>query len=97
MNREIAAAGIGRKFQKPTVFEEHTVFDNLELAMAGDKRYSVCCLSDSPVAKERIEEVMALIGLSDHSAERVRSHGQTVVEIGMLLMQNPKLCLSMSL
>lgn len=94
---EIAAAGIGRKFQKPTVFEEHTVFDNLELAMAGDKRVlSLLFARLTPLQKERIEEVMALIGLSDHSATRAGSlsHGQKQwLEIGMLLMQNPKLLL----
>ncbi len=94
---EIAAAGIGRKFQKPTVFEEHTVFDNLELAMAGDKRVlSLLFARLTPAQQQRIDEVMELIGLADHRASRAGalSHGQKQwLEIGMLLMQNPKLLL----
>ena len=94
---EIAQVGIGRKFQKPTVFESHSVFENLELAMAGDKGVwptLVARLSGEQL--DRIDEVLGIIGLE---AERSRhagalSHGQKQwLEIGMLLMQNPKLLL----
>ena len=94
---EIAHAGIGRKFQKPTIFEHHNVFENLELAMKADKRvrrtlFSVLSSSE----KDRIAETMKQIRLHD-SAERIAgllSHGQKQwLEIGMLLMQEPKLLL----
>jgi urea transport system ATP-binding protein len=94
---DIAAAGIGRKFQKPTVFGSHTVFENLELAMAGDKsvwKILFAKLSAEQIA--RIEFVLETIGLKD---ERYRhagslSHGQKQwLEIGMLLMQDPQLLL----
>ncbi len=93
----IATAGIGRKFQKPTVFEEHTVFDNLDLAMAGNKNVMALLSARLNTAqKERIAEVMEMIGLADHRYQRAGSlsHGQKQwLEIGMLLMQNPKLLL----
>ena len=94
---DIAQAGIGRKFQKPTVFENHTVFENLELAMAGDKRVwptLVARLNGSQ--RERIDEILETVGLA---GERWRmagllSHGQKQwLEIGMLLMQEPRLLL----
>lgn len=94
---EIASAGIGRKFQKPTVFEEHTVWDNLDLAMAGDKKVmSLLFAQLNNEQKIRIEEVMEKIGLADNRYQRAGSlsHGQKQwLEIGMLLMQNPKLLL----
>jgi len=94
---QIAAAGIGRKFQQPTVFEGHTVFTNLELAMAGDKRVwpSLTAKLDSGQG-DRIAETLQLIGLLDQQSEPAGtlSHGQKQwLEIGMLLMQNPKLLL----
>src|SRR6202050_4417995 len=56
---EIAQAGIGRKFQKPTVFEHHTVFENLELAMVGDKSvWHALFTRLAPAQRERIEEVL---------------------------------------
>ncbi len=94
---EIAQAGIGRKFQKPTVFEQHTVFENLELAMAGDKsvwRSLVARISSAQVG--RIEAVLAEIGLLSHRFARAGalSHGQKQwLEIGMLLMQDPQVLL----
>ena len=94
---EIAQAGIGRKFQKPTVFENHSVFQNLELAMYGDKRvWSTLRASLSVEQKDRIGEVLEIIGLADEHAGRAGSlsHGQKQwLEIGMLLMQNPQLLL----
>ena len=94
---EIAQAGIGRKFQKPTVFEHHTVFENLELAMAGPKGvWRTLRARLSPTEHERIEEVLELIGLAGE-VRRIAgalSHGQKQwLEIGMLLMQNPLLLL----
>ena len=94
---EIAQAGIGRKFQKPTVFEHHSVFENLELSMAGPKDvWHVLRARLSAAERERIEEVLALIGLVDESGRLAGtlSHGQKQwLEIGMLLMQNPLLLL----
>jgi len=94
---EIAHAGIGRKFQKPTIFENHTVFENLELAMKTDKRVwrSLFAVLDS-AAGDRIAETLQLIRL-DGQANRLAgllSHGQKQwLEIGMLLMQELKLLL----
>ncbi len=94
---QIAAAGIGRKFQKPTVFENHSVISNLELSMAGNK--SVLATLNSRLnseAEDRIAENLTLIGLKEeaYALAGSLSHGQKQwLEIGMLLMQNPKLLL----
>jgi len=94
---EIAAAGIGRKFQKPTVFENHAVIDNLELAMAGDKRvWTTLNARLNGEQRDRIDEILNTIGLNQQHKEQAGSlsHGQKQwLEIGMLLMQNPKLLL----
>lgn len=94
---EIAQAGIGRKFQKPTVFENHSVFENLELAMAGNKRVlSTLFAKLSGEEQDRINEILELISLKEQAQNRAGSlsHGQKQwLEIGMLLMQNPKLLL----
>jgi urea transport system ATP-binding protein len=94
---EIAQAGIGRKFQKPTVFPHHTVFENLELAMAGDKAVWPALFARlSPVQREQIDDVLSVIGLSARRSEPAGalSHGQKQwLEIGMLLMQDPRLLL----
>ena len=94
---QIAHAGIGRKFQKPTIFEPLTVFENLELAMKADKRARTTLLAKlSSEERGRIEATMRLVRL-DREPERVAgllSHGQKQwLEIGMLLMQEPKLLL----
>ncbi|MDO5626091.1 MAG: ATP-binding cassette domain-containing protein, partial [Pseudomonadota bacterium] len=94
---EIAQLGIGRKFQKPTVFEELTVFENLELALKTDKRVrpSMCFRLDS-ADQDRLAEVLHTIHLPTHASRRAGdlSHGQKQwLEIGMLLMQDPKLLL----
>jgi urea transport system ATP-binding protein len=94
---EIAHAGIGRKFQKPTIFEHHTVFENLELAMKTDKRVRRTLLAElDDATRDRIAETLRLIRL-DAEADRpagLLSHGQKQwLEIGMLLMQEPKLLL----
>ncbi len=94
---QIAHAGIGRKFQKPTVFENHTVFENLELAMKTEKgvRASIFAKLDS-VQRDRIAETLTLIRLADEPSRLagLLSHGQKQwLEIGMLLMQDPELLL----
>jgi urea transport system ATP-binding protein len=94
---QIAQAGIGRKFQKPTIFEHHTVFENLELSMKADKRVRKTLFHRlSSEEKGKIDETLKLIRLDD-SALRVAgllSHGQKQwLEIGMLLMQEPRLLL----
>ena len=94
---EVVAAGIGRKFQKPTVFEHLSVQDNLELALKTDKRARKSLFFRLDGAqRERIEEVIELICLHDQAARRAGdlSHGQKQwLEIGMLLMLDPKLLL----
>jgi urea transport system ATP-binding protein len=92
---EIAHAGIGRKFQRPTVFERHTVFENLELAMKTDKRVRRSLLAQLTREQDaRIHDMLRLIQLEsqrEHLAGSL-SHGQKQwLEIGMLLMQEPKL------
>lgn len=93
----IAQIGIGRKFQKPTVFQNHTVFENLELAMKDDKRFFKTLFSRlSSTQKDKIEETMKLIGLKElyNQEAGILSHGQKQwLEIGMLIMQEPKLLL----
>ncbi|MBX2840055.1 MAG: urea ABC transporter ATP-binding protein UrtD [Gammaproteobacteria bacterium] len=94
---EIARIGIGRKFQKPTVFEQLSVFENLELSMADKKSvlYTVRCKLNS-AQLDQIEEVAATVGLSEFLDKRagILSHGQKQwLEIGMLLMQEPLLLL----
>ena len=94
---EIAQAGIGRKFQKPSVFEFLTVFDNLELALKGDKSFWKALVARlTPAQRERIDKVLEITGLTalrDTQAKAL-SHGQKQwLEIGMLLMQEPELLL----
>ena len=94
---EIAQAGIGRKFQKPTVFESLTVFENLELAIWGDKSFwkdLVARLTRSE--RQHIDDILEVIGLTAERATLAGtlSHGQKQwLEIGMLLMQEPDLLL----
>jgi urea transport system ATP-binding protein len=94
---EIVAVGIGRKFQKPTVFERLTVFENLELALAGDRSFLKTLRARISAAQQRrIDEVLEVIGLSAQrsASARILAHGQKQwLEIGMLLMQNPELLL----
>jgi urea transport system ATP-binding protein len=94
---EIAELGIGRKFQKPTVFDSHTVFDNLELALKSDRRVrTTLWWRDTPGERQRIDGILDTIRLSalrDRVAGSL-SHGQKQwLEIGMLLAQDPKLLL----
>ncbi len=94
---DIASAGIGRKFQKPTVFPEHAVFTNLELAMHTDKRVWPSLIAKlNGEQRDLIDEIMNTIGLTAqrHHRAALLSHGQKQwLEIGMLLMQNPRLLL----
>ena len=94
---EIAQLGIGRKFQKPTVFEHLTVFENLELALKTNKgvKASMFFRLDS-LQSDRLSDILVTIHLAG-SVNRMAgnlSHGQKQwLEIGMLLMQDPKLLL----
>jgi len=94
---DIASAGIGRKFQKPTVFPQHSVFGNLELAMHTDKRVWTSLFAKLTAEQhDQIDEVLQTIGLADERYHRagLLSHGQKQwLEIGMLLMQKPRLLL----
>src|SRR4029453_11436059 len=87
---EIVRAGIGRKFQKPTVFEFLTVFENLELAAAGDRSFWRMLIHPSGRPEpERIEEGLGVIGLANvrRAVAGTLSHGQKQwLEIGMLLI-----------
>ncbi|ACC71429.1 urea ABC transporter ATP-binding protein UrtD [Paraburkholderia phymatum] len=93
----IARAGIGRKFQKPTVFEQHPVWENLELAMKTDKGWMASLRARlDRSAQARIEETLSLIRLEGEALRPAGelSHGQKQrLEIGMLLMQQPALVL----
>ncbi len=93
----IAELGIGRKFQKPTVFEQHSVEDNILLALKAP-RGAFAALFGRPAAdqQERIEAILRTIRMEDQRARRAAdlSHGQKQwLEIGMLLAQDPKLLL----
>ena len=94
---EIAELGICRKFQRPTVFAGHTVYENMELALQGGKGVWGSLFSRLTADQKRtIEENLELIGLHEHAAVRAGqlAHGQKQwLEIGMLLAQNPKVLL----
>jgi urea transport system ATP-binding protein len=92
----IAVAGIGRKFQKPTV-EHQSVFNNLELSIKGTKSvWRLLVAKLTPEELDRMDEVLNIIGLKEqvYKEAGALSHGQKQwLEIGMLLMQQPKLLL----
>ena len=94
---EIAQLGIGRKFQKPTVFEHLSVWENLELALATAKNVTASMVFRlNGVQQDRLCEVLETIRLTDDVGRMagLLSHGQKQwLEIGMLLMQDPKLLL----
>ena len=94
---DIAQMGIGRKFQKPTVFEQLTVFENLELALKTHKGVKASMFFElDSVQSDRLAEVLHTIHLADSTRRMAGtlSHGQKQwLEIGMLLMQDPKLLL----
>lgn len=94
---EIAQRGICRKFQRPTVFHGHSVFENLELALPGGKGVFQSLFARlSSKQRDRIEEILVTIGLQDLAGSRagLLSHGQKQwLEIGMLLAQDPRVLL----
>lgn len=93
----IANLGIGRKFQKPTVFDNQTVFENLELALAGKRKvFESLFFKLSGQEADKIDKVLGKIALNEkrHWLAGNLSHGQKQwLEIGMLLMQEPDLLL----
>jgi len=94
---QINRLGIGRKFQTPSVYVDHTVFENIWLSLEGTRSvFSTLFSRISPAQRDRIQEVLKTIGLSDKAQTKAGSlaHGQKQwLEIGMLLAQNPKLLL----
>jgi urea transport system ATP-binding protein len=94
---EIAQIGIGRKFQKPTVYEQLSVFENLELSLKADRRPRANLFARlSGEQLDRLGELLTLIHLKDEAQRSagLLSHGQKQwLEIGMLLAQDPKLLL----
>lgn len=94
---DIARLGIGRKFQKPTVFEMHTVYNNLEMALKAPRGvFDTLFHRLKGEQAARIDEVLTIVGLSSEQHRRAGalSHGQKQwLEIGMLLMQEPDLLL----
>ncbi len=94
---QIAQLGIGRKFQKPTVFEKLSVFENLELALKMDKSVPSSMLFKLDSAQsDKLADMLHTIHLADSVGRQAGnlSHGQKQwLEIGMLLMQDPKLLL----
>jgi urea transport system ATP-binding protein len=94
---QIAQIGVGRKFQKPTVYEQLSVVENLELALKADRRVRAALFAKLTGAqRDRIDEMLTLIHLKDDGSRTagLLSHGQKQwLEIGMLLMQDPQLLL----
>jgi urea transport system ATP-binding protein len=94
---EIAELGIGRKFQKPTVFESHTVADNVRLALAGERTtWSALFGARDLITDNEIDTVLERVRLKSHRGRLAGdlSHGQKQwLEISMLLAQDPKLLL----
>ena len=94
---EIAQLGIGRKFQKPTVFEAQTVFENLELALKTNKGvWTALTATLNSEEQDQITEILATVGLSEqrNMFAGALSHGQKQwLEIGMLLSSQPRLLL----
>jgi urea transport system ATP-binding protein len=93
----IAELGVGRKFQRPTVFQGHTVWENCELALSGRKGvWSALFTRRNATERARIEEVLEIVGLAGEARRTAGylSHGQKQwLEIGMLLAQDPKVLL----
>jgi urea transport system ATP-binding protein len=93
----IAELGIGRKFQKPTVFESHTVADNIRLALKGPREpWSAVFGARNRISGDRIDAILEKVRMTDQKTRMAGdlSHGQKQwLEIGMLLAQDPKLLL----
>jgi len=94
---EIYRLGIGRKFQTPTVYTDHTVFENLVLSLEGSRGvFATLFARVTPAQRDRIREILQTIGLSAKEDVKAGSlaHGQKQwLEIGMLLAQNARLLL----
>jgi urea transport system ATP-binding protein len=94
---QVAELGIGRKFQRPTVFHGHSVFENLELALATNRGVFASLFSSlTRSQREKIDEILEKVGLSSRRNERAGrlSHGEKQwLEIGMLLAQDPSILL----
>ena len=94
---DIVRAGVGRKFQNPSIYENLTVFENLEMSYpAGRKVFGALFFKRTAEVIERVEQVATEIGLGEHLQRQadLLSHGQKQwLEIGMLLMQDPRLLL----
>ncbi len=94
---QINRLGIGRKFQTPSVYIDHTVFENVWLSLEGSRSVLSTLFSRiSSAQRDRIQEVLKTVGLTDKAQSKagVLAHGQKQwLEIGMLLAQNPKLLL----
>ena len=94
---QINRLGIGRKFQTPSVYIDHTVFENIWLSLEGSRSiWSTLISRLTSSQRERIQNVLETIGLADKADWKAGalSHGQKQwLEIGMLLAQNPKLLL----
>src|SRR5258708_2122521 len=93
---KVVQHGIARKFQTPTVFSSLTVYENLEAAVGFNSPYPLLLGRLSQIQNQEIEETLVTVGLQDHANERagLLAHGQKQwLEIGMLLVQKPKLLL----
>lgn len=94
---EIARVGVGRKFQRPTVFEDQTVAENLTMALKAHRApWRVLFWKEGPKDREKVEELAQEVGLVEHLPRKSGelSHGQKQwLEIGMLLAQEPRLLL----
>jgi urea transport system ATP-binding protein len=94
---QINRLGVGRKFQTPSVYIDHTVYENLLLSIAGSRSVFAALFQKlQPGQRDRIQEVLTTIGLENQSGRKAGSlsHGQKQwLEIGMLLAQNPRLLL----
>ncbi|HEX7896899.1 MAG TPA: urea ABC transporter ATP-binding protein UrtD [Planctomycetota bacterium] len=94
---EIANLGIGRKFQTPTVYEKHSLRENLELSLKGPRGvWKTLFARPGPADRETVAGVLEGIGLAGMAERKagLLSHGQKQwLEIGMLMVQNPKVLL----
>ncbi|WP_034990960.1 urea ABC transporter ATP-binding protein UrtD [Beijerinckia mobilis] len=92
---EIVRAGVGRKFQNPSIYEDLTVFENLEISYPkGRSVFGALMFRRDSAVKERVRNIAETIFLADHLDQRAEylSHGQKQwLEIGMLLIQDPEL------
>ena len=94
---QINRLGVSRKFQTPSVYVDHTVFENIWLSLEGTRSvWSALFARPTQEQRDRIDELLRVIGLADKPQAKAGtlSHGQKQwLEIGMLLAQNPKLLL----